>query len=245
MALKRELYKQLLELPRGMAVIHYLENKLALPPDGEITAAYHNALRAVCWSIAQADGSVSKAADALAFLDEHRPYSARVAVRRPAHYWRAAEPWASAVLKAAWRLPRVLRPVELLRQAQFVAVWTKPQVVEFQSHTGTRVTAGRSAMTNRWSISIITEDGDTYAHPEPFAWGVLSAQGVELRITEYGVVDGGRVISVTLFRPTTTYDNQQHCAATALLLGGQPKAGRWGQLYVAHGQAACELCDQR
>ena len=239
---KKELYQRLLELPHGMPVIHYLEHKLTLPSDSQVTAAYHNALRVVCESIGLGNGDIVGAVNALAFLDRYRPYSPRMAGRRPAHYWEAAEPWASAVLQASSRLPRVLRPAELVRQARFVAAWTKPQDVLYQMHTGTSVVARRGAMTNRWSISVVTKDAKVYAHPTLFHWGVLSARNVEARAVEYDTVDGRHVVSVTLFRPDTNYD-QRHCVATELLLSDQFDGGRWGPLYMAHGWDACELRD--
>jgi hypothetical protein len=244
MEFKKELYRQLLELPHGISVIHYLENKLTLPSDNEITAAYHSALRSVCESIAQTNDGVAESVSALAFLDKYKPYSPRMAGRRPMHYWEAAEPWSEAVLKVAMQLPRVLRPAELLRQARFVAAWTRPQDVLHQLHTGTSVVARRGAMTNRWSISVITKDAKVYTHPTLFHWGVLSARNVEARAVEYDTVDGRHVVAVTLFRPETNYDCQRHCIATELLLSDQfHDGGRWGPLYVAHGWDACELRD--
>jgi hypothetical protein len=200
MELKRELYRQLVGLPYGLSAIHYLENKLTLPSDNGITAAYHSALRSVCEAIAQINGGITECVGALAFLDKYRPYSPRMAGRRPMHYWEAAEPWAAAVVKASSALPRVLRPAELLRQARFVAAWTKPQDVLYQMPTGTSVVARRGAMTNRWSISVITRDGKVYTHPTLFHWGVLSSRGVQVGAVEYDTVDGRRVIATKLFR---------------------------------------------
>jgi hypothetical protein len=243
MELKRELYRQLVGLPYGLSAIHYLENKLTLPSDNGITAAYHSALRSVCEAIAQINGGITECVGALAFLDKYRPYSPRMAGRRPMHYWEAAEPWAAAVVKASSALPRVLRPAELLRQARFIAAWTKPQDVLYQMPTGTSVVARRGAMTNRWSISVVTWDGKVYTHPTLFHWGVLSSRSVEASAVEYDTVDGRRVVAVTLFRPETDYDYQRHCAAAELLLSDQFDDGRWGPLYVAHGWDACELRD--
>jgi len=243
MELKKEFYQRLLALSHGLSVIHYLENKLTMPSDNDTTVAYHSALRSVCETIAQTNGGITECVGALAFLDKYRPYSPRMAGRRPMHYWEAAEPWAAAVIKASSALPRVLRSAELLRQARFVAAWTKPQDVLYQMTTGTSVVARRGAMTNRWSISVITRDGKVYTHPTLIHWGVLSSRSVEVSAVEYDTVDGRHVISAKLFRPDTNYDDQRHCVATELLLSDQFDGGRWGPLYVAHGWDACELSE--